>query len=85
MNLHNQMIIEESRENEDDSHQRTIKDPLTYSQNEENSDENNYENNDDSNIDDDIAQLSPPNKLPDSYVESRNSKKFSCLFFKNLN
>ena len=74
-NLHNQMIIEESRENEDDSHQRTMKDPLTYSQNneEENSEEGNYEIQDDSNVDDDIVQLSPPNKLPDSYVESRNS------------
>lgn len=72
--IYNKVIVEESKENEDDSaNPRSHRDdePIDECDDER----ENYDDfdNDESDIHDDMAHLSPPNKLPDSFVESRGS------------
>jgi hypothetical protein len=69
--LHQQMIREETREHDDESHSdKENADPKSVSQDRF---EPYQDYDDDSDVQDDLTPLSPPNKLPDSFVESRGS------------
>jgi hypothetical protein len=70
--VHEQMIREETREHEDDSlgSDKENADPKSVSQDRF---EPYQDFDDESDVEDDINPLSPPNKLPESFVESRGS------------